>query len=335
MNGPTLSIRGLEVTFTSGGRMIDALRGVDLDVHEGTIHGLVGESGSGKSVTSRSVLGLLPPNATRVSADRMNFEDRDLGEMTEETLRTIRGAEIAMIFQEPGKHLDPAFRIGFQIAEVIRAHKKVARRRAEDETRELLDLVGLGNDERARFSYPHELSGGMKQRAMIAMALSCQPRLLIADEPTTALDVTVQRRILDLFRTINSRLRMALLFISHDLGVIESIADYVSVIYAGKIIESAPRAEMFDDPKHPYTKLLLDAIPDPSMRGKRLTAIPGTVPDAESTPSGCAFHPRCPFAEEVCTKEIPAWKPVSKDHFAACHLIGTHDLIVEGVGRSR
>ncbi len=321
---PLLSIRNLEVVFPAGDNAVRAVRGLDLDVAAGTVHGLVGESGSGKSVTARAILGLLPSAHTRV--DSIMFDGRELSGLDEPALRQVRGREISMVFQTPARYLNPAYRIGRQIRELIAVHLGESGSVAAARTRRLLDLVGLGGDERVLRAYPHQLSGGMKQRAMIAMALSCEPKLLIADEPTTALDVTIQRQILGLLSRIRSRLGTALLFISHDLGVVHDIADYVSVIYAGKIIEHACKRKLFESPLHPYTRLLLASIPDPERRGRRLAVIPGTVPDAEATPSGCSFHPRCPFAEEECADVEPALRSVGCGHYAACRLIGTRAL---------
>ena len=324
---PYLSLRDLRITFHSGDRDVEALRGIDLDLMPGEIHALVGESGSGKSVTARALLGLTPTGAA-VSADRMQAGDIDLLRIDDEGFRRIRGAEISMIFQEPGKHLNPAFRIGTQISEVIRVHDDASRVSAMDRARKLVDLVGLGSDDRVLMSYPHELSGGMKQRAMIAMALSCNPQLLIADEPTTALDVTVQSKILKLIKRLNKELGMAVLFISHDLGVVHEISDRVSIIYSGRIVESASRGDLFGDPRHPYTKMLLASNPDKSRRGKRLIAIPGIAPDSEAVPSGCAFHPRCPFAEEVCENVGPKNSDADErfDHPTECHFVGEKPL---------
>ena len=329
-NAPILTIRNLEVVFRGGdrrdNRRIEALRGLDLELRRGFVHALVGESGSGKSVTARSILGLLPRDRARVSAELVRYDGIDLLSQGEEGLREIRGSRISMIFQEPGKHLNPALRIGAQICEVIRVHLRMRRSEAYRRAEALLALVGLvtktGNARRILRSYPHELSGGMKQRAMIAMALACDPSLLIADEPTTALDVTIQKQIIELIRNINSKLSMTVLFISHDLSVVHEIADVVSVIYAGKIVEGGTNDRIFSDPAHPYTRLLLASVPDPARRGTRLEAIPGTVPDAERTPAGCAFHPRCPIAVHECQKTVPRMRRVDdEDHTAACLMI--------------
>jgi oligopeptide/dipeptide ABC transporter ATP-binding protein len=227
-----------------------------------------------------------------------------------------------MIFQEPGKYLNPAYKISEQITETLILHLKMEKKRATEKALELLSLVGLGKSRRVLNSYPHELSGGMKQRAMIAMAIACHPALLIADEPTTALDVTRQLQILRLIRKLKVKFSMGILFISHDLGVVKEIADRISVIYAGKIIESAPKKQLFENPLHPYTKLLLLSIPDAAKRGERLRTIPGNVPDAEHIPAACSFHPRCPLTEDACRNEIPPNISYGDGHTAACFLIG-------------
>ncbi len=342
-----LQIHDLDVTFggaRSGGNGsggAHALRGIDLTMAPGEMHALVGESGSGKTVTSTCVIGLLPRPPARVDRGKILFRGRDLLALGPAEMRQVRGREIAMIFQEPGKYLNPALRVGEQIVEMLALHLGMDRSGAAARAAELLELVGLHGGRRLLRSYPHELSGGMKQRVMIAMAISCDPDLLIADEPTTALDVTLQLQILKLLLELRDRLGMGVLFISHDLGVVYDIADVVSVIYAGRIVESAAKQELFGNPLHPYTQLLLASIPDASKRGRRLRAIPGAVPDAYAVPPGCAFHPRCPLAGDLCRREIPpsleygagGGKPGRlpagrspagrrESHTAACHMIG-------------
>ncbi len=341
---PLLEIEGLSVVFarrSAGGRKTErrtahAVRELSLTVKRGEVLGLVGESGSGKSVTNRAVLRVLEPapSGPRESTSevavtgRICFDGVDLLECDEETIRDLRGRRIAMIFQEPGRHLNPSTTIGRQIAETIRAHRPAGTAINRPELRrtvdELLEQVGL--ERRVARTYPHELSGGMKQRAMIAIAVSCGPDLLLADEPVTALDVTIQRQILKLLASLRDRLSMAMIFVSHDLAVVRQIADRVAVMYAGKIIELSRRDELFEVPLHPYTVLLLRAIPDPRRRGERLTSIPGRVPDAENVPDGSAFHPRCAVAEDVCRSKIPPLVEHRPDHFAACHMIGTKTI---------
>jgi len=317
-----LDITELDVSFEQQRGVAHALRGIDLSLKSSETHALVGESGSGKTVTSMGIMGLLPIPPCRVNGGRILFQRRDLLTLAEPERRSLRGKDIGMIFQEPGKYLNPAFKIGEQITETLILHLKMQRGRAVEQALELLSLVGLGQTRRALTSYPHELSGGMKQRAMIAMAIACHPALLIADEPTTALDVTLQLQILRLIHRLKLKFRMGILFISHDLAVVKEIADRISVIYAGKIVESASRRQLFENPLHPYTKLLLLSIPDAAKRGTRLRAIPGAVPDAQHIPAGCSFHPRCPLAEDECRRQIPPSRCHADGHQAACFMIG-------------
>jgi len=317
-----LKIEGLDVSFNETAR---ALRGVDLFMDTGQIHGLVGESGSGKTVTSTCIIGLLPVPPGKVNGGSMVFKGRELLDLNEAQRRRLRGREIAMVFQEPARYLNPALRVGEQITEMLILHQGLEKQQATEKALEIIDLVGLKGGKNTLRRYPHELSGGMKQRAMIAMAISCDPSLLIADEPTTALDVTLQQQILKLIQDLKKRFDMGILFISHDLAVVHEIADRISVIYAGRIVESTTKERLFEEPLHPYTRLLLLSIPDAGKRGTRLRAIPGTVPDAEHIPSGCAFHPRCPLAEEICRHQDPETVDFGKNgerHTAACHMIG-------------
>ena len=317
-----LRVENLGVCFTHGSMEAHALRGIDLSFYPKEIHGLVGESGSGKTVTSTCVIGLLPSPPGRITSGKILFEGRNLLELPESEMRKVRGRRIAMVFQEPAKYLNPAFKIGEQITEMLILHLGMTKRQAVEKAKELLSVVGLGSDGRVLDAYPHELSGGMKQRAMLAIAISCDPVFLIADEPTTALDVTLQLQILRLIRKLKDLLGMGILFISHDLGVVKEVADRVSVIYAGRIVESSEKGTLFDRPLHPYTKLLIMSIPDARKRGKRLAAIPGRVPDADATPSGCAFHPRCPLADKRCETENPEPMEIETGHAVACHHAG-------------
>jgi oligopeptide/dipeptide ABC transporter ATP-binding protein len=317
-----LDIQNLDVSFEQQQGSAHALRGINLRLRPAEAHALVGESGSGKSVTSMCIMGLLAVPPGRVNRGRIVFQNKNLLELNENERRRVRGKSIGMIFQEPGKYLNPAYKIGEQITESLILHFQMEKKAAMQKALDLLNLVGLAKNRRILNSYPHELSGGMKQRAMIAMAIACQPALLIADEPTTALDVTLQRQILKLLLELKQRFKMGVLFISHDLGVVKEIAETVSVIYAGKIIETATRKEIFANPLHPYTQLLLLSIPDATKRGERLRAIPGFVPDAENIPAGCSFHPRCPLAEDQCQLEVPPDIVYEAGHTAACFLIG-------------
>ncbi|MBT3274691.1 MAG: ABC transporter ATP-binding protein [Spirochaetales bacterium] len=314
-----LDISDLSVTFNHAESSARAVRKLSMNVIEGEIHGLVGESGSGKTVTIQCIPGLISVPSTIIEGS-VKLRGIELFDLPPEELRKLRGAEIGMIFQEPSRYLNPAFTIRNQISEMLRIHLTLDRRQAAASALELLDQMGLGSDKRVLNSYAHELSGGMRQRAMIAMAVSCNPCLLIADEPTTALDVTVERQILELLLRLRDRLGMSVLFVSHNMAVVHEISDRVSVIYLGKIVESGGKDQVFTSPRHPYTRLLLEAIPDPEKRGQKLATIPGRVPDAEHIPSGCAFHPRCPFAQERCTAQEPV--PEGKDHVVSCHFAG-------------
>ena len=322
MHHTLLEIRDLDVSFHQARGAAHALRGIDLTVTAGEVHGLVGESGSGKTVTSTAVMGLLPVPPAAVNRGQILFEGRDLLVLPEAERRRLRGRRIGMIFQEPGKYLNPAYTIGEQIIETLCVHFPIDRAQAAEKALGFLELVGLGRTRRVLGSYPHQLSGGMKQRAMIAMAVCCHPALLIADEPTTALDVTLQLQILRLIAELRQAFSMGVLFISHDLGVVREIADRVSVIYAGRIVETAPTCGLFADPLHPYARLLLLSIPDAARRGTRLHAIPGSVPDAERIPPGCSFHPRCPLAEGICRERLPQLEAHGDGHRAACFMIG-------------
>jgi len=312
-----LAIEGLEVGFETEAGPVPVVRGVDLRVEAGRTLALVGESGCGKSVTALSVLGLLDPPG-RVRAGRILFRGRDLVPLPQEELRRVRGRHIAMVFQEPMTSLNPVFRVGDQIGEVLRIHLGMDANAARRESVALLDRVGIPSPERRVDSYPHELSGGMKQRVMIAMALACRPELLIADEPTTALDVTIQAQILALLRELQQEFGMAVLLITHNLGVVAHTAQEVAVMYAGRIVERSPVRELFEEPAHPYTRALLRALPGRT-RG-RLEAIPGTVPPPLEVPPGCPFADRCPEALPRCGGEVPPRVVVGEAHDASCWL---------------
>jgi peptide/nickel transport system ATP-binding protein len=301
-----LEVRNLQTWFFSEGRVLKAVDGVSLALEEGETVALVGESGCGKSVTAVSILGLVPNPPGRIVGGEILFEGRDLLRLDHRSLRAVRGNRIGMIFQEPMTSLNPVFTIGNQIVEAIEQHRPVTRKAARRRAAELLDLVGLADPHRLLDEYPHRLSGGMRQRAMIAMALSCEPKLLIADEPTTALDVTTQAQILELLSTLQQRLRMAMLIITHDLGVVAKTARRVAVMYAGRKVEEASVADLLARPLHPYTQGLLASLPDPEReldredKPGRLKEIPGMVPSLHDLPVGCAFAPRCPLAYEAC-----------------------------------
>jgi peptide/nickel transport system ATP-binding protein len=316
---PVLRVRDLSLDFVSSDRRTTALAGVSLDVAEGEVVGLVGETGCGKTVTGLTVLGLLPRTA-RVTAGSVEFEGSDLLSLGEREMRTIRGARISMVFQNPATAFNPVFSIGTQIALVLKAHERLSRAEADDRVRSTLTAVGLAEHDRILRAYPHQLSGGLLQRAMIAMALVCRPALLIADEPTTALDVTIAGQILRLLRRLQEERGFSVLFVTHDLGVVRTVSDRVAVLYAGRVVESAPTEEIFRAPTHPYTRGLIAAVPRRSTRGSALASIPGTVPSDVGALAGCAFSSRCPLAEARCRSERPTLREVGPDHLAACLL---------------
>jgi len=311
-----LQIRDLSVSFGSGGDTVHAVRGARLDVAPGEMVGIVGESGCGKSVTARAVLKLIGPPG-KITGGSVLFAGRDLLSIPAEELREVRGNRISMIFQDPTKSLNPVLTVGQQVAAVMQAHAKVSRDATRDRARELLSEVGIPDAKRRLDQYPHELSGGMRQRVMIAMALANDPALIIADEPTTALDVTIQAQILDLLRRINAELGTSLLFISHNLGVVAELCQRVAVFYAGRVVESGATAEVFGNPQHPYTRALLGSLPEPGAGTQRLKPVAGAPPLLNSLPTGCAFAPRCPLRMERCDED-PQLAEVRPEHTAAC-----------------
>ena len=299
---PLLDIRNLSVEFSTRAGKFRAVDGIDLTVDEGEVLGIVGESGSGKSVTSLAVMGLIANNG-RVVADKMEFDGRDLRTLTERQRRNLTGKDVAMVFQEPMTSLNPCFTVGFQIMESLKVHEKLGRSDRRRRAIELLEKVGIPAPESRLSSFPHQLSGGMNQRVMIAMAISCNPRLLIADEPTTALDVTIQKQILDLLLDLQKERGMALILITHDMGVVAETARRVSVMYAGQVVETRSARDLFTHPQHPYTGALLDALPERALGKRRLPTIPGVVPGISDRPKGCLFNPRCRFAQDKCRRE--------------------------------
>ncbi len=324
-----LDVKGLRTVFRVRAGEVTAVNGIDLSVAAGETLALVGESGSGKSVTSLSVMRLLTRKigviaAGSVQLKRKDGRVRDLVSLSEEEMRSIRGDDIGMVFQEPMSSLNPVYTIGDQISEPIRIHRGADRKSAMDAAISLLDSVGIPDAARRVKQYPHELSGGMRQRATIAMALACDPTLLIADEPTTALDVTIQAQILDLLQKLQRERGMAMLFVTHNLGVVAEIAHRVAVMYAGRIVETGPVAEVFRKPKHPYTMGLLASMPKlgdatrMKQAGEKLAAIPGVVPSLINMPTGCAFEPRCRFATEDCRKTVPPLFDVDAQHESRC-----------------
>ena len=312
-----LAVEGLSVRLTSHPGQPTILEDVGLTVSPGEVLGIVGESGSGKSMLAVSIMGLLPP-ALAMSASRMSLLGHELAGEPREAWRTHRGRDVAMIFQEPMTSLNPVMRVGTQIEEVLRWRGGMRGGAARRRALELLEQVEIPSPRSRLGAYPHELSGGMRQRVMIAIALAANPRLLIADEPSTALDVTVQAQLLDLLRGLRRDAGLSLILITHDLGVIAEIADRVMVLYAGRVAETAPVRTLFDAPAHPYTQVLLASIPDITIRRPRLATIPGTVPAAGNMPQGCRFAPRCSYRHVLCERAPPALRPLSAEHEAAC-----------------
>lgn len=313
---PLIRLRDLHVRFESRDRTVHAVNGVDLDLAAGEVLCILGESGSGKSVTLRALMKLLPKTA-KVTGE-IQVAGRDVQAMNEGQLADFRGGDVAMIFQEPMTALDPVFTIGRQIAETVQRHEGASRSTADARALELLELVQIPSAKRRLSAYPHELSGGLRQRAMIAVALACRPKLLLADEPTTALDATVQIQVLLLLRSLQEQLGMGVVFVTHDLGVAGEIADRVAVMYAGKVVEEGPVGALMAGPLHPYAKGLLGATVHGGMRGKRLTTIPGAPPMLDKVPTGCAFAPRCPELIDCCHNGVPMLKPFGPDRLARC-----------------
>jgi oligopeptide/dipeptide ABC transporter ATP-binding protein len=313
-NTPLLEVRDLRTTFRTDAGPARAVDGVSFAIAKGETLGLVGESGCGKSVTSLSILRLIPDPPGRIEkGSSVRFRGRELLELSEDDMRAVRGNDIAMIFQEPMTSLNPVFTAGDQVAEAVRLHRRVPKAEAWTRAVEMLALVGLPAPAERAHAYPHQLSGGQRQRVMIAMALACDPELLIADEPTTALDVTIQAQILALLAGLRERLGMALLLITHDLGVVAEVCDRVAVMYAGRIVEEGPVRRIFEDPRHPYTQGLLRAVPKVDAPAERLSVIPGQVPAATAWPAGCRFHPRCAHAWELCRASEPEPVPIRAD----------------------
>ena len=315
-----LEIRNLETSFKTEGGSVRAVDDVSLAIKAGEVVGLVGESGCGKTATSLSILQLLPTPPASIDGGEIMFDGRDLLKISPEELRRIRGNEIAMIFQEPMTSLNPVFTIGNQLIESIELHQKLFGRAARERAIEMLRLVGIPRAEEVIDEYPHRFSGGMRQRAMIAMALSCNPKLLIADEPTTALDVTIQAQILELMQELKERIGTAILFITHDLSVIAEMADRVVVMYAGKVVEEADVKTLFHEPGHPYTQGLIRSRPTIDTEQERLLYIPGNVPNPLEMPGGCPFHPRCPHAMKICAAEMPGRRTLKSGHNVRCWL---------------
>jgi oligopeptide/dipeptide ABC transporter ATP-binding protein len=313
-----LELRGLTTTFQTARGEISAIEDVSFDLDEGEILGIVGESGSGKSVTALTIMGLLPQPPARIAAGSVRFEGEELTTASQNRMEKIRGAGISMVFQEPMTSLNPVFTIGEQIMETVRAHERMSASAQRDRAIEMLDRVGIPSATKRLNDYPHQLSGGQRQRVMIAMSLACRPKLLIADEPTTALDVTIQAQVLDLLMDLRDELGMAIVVITHNMGVIAEVADRVLVMYAGRIVEQSPVAGLFDAPQHPYTKGLLACVPTLEQDRPRLVAIPGALPEPARRPPGCCFAPRCTYRIEACRAVIPPLVMQRDDRAVAC-----------------
>ncbi|WP_134684776.1 ABC transporter ATP-binding protein [Brevibacillus migulae] len=316
-----LQVENLHVTFQTHGGEVKAVRGVSFSLKKGETLAIVGESGCGKSVTARSVMRLIPEHTGKITDGRILLDGLDLCKLTEREMRELRGSKISMIFQDAMTSLNPTISIGEQIMEGIIRHQKISRRQARAQAIEMLNLVGIANPERRLKQYLHEFSGGMRQRIMIAIALVCRPAILIADEPTTALDVTIQAQILELFKSIQKKTGISIIIITHDMGVVAKLADKVSVMYAGKVVESGPIRQIFYDPQHPYTKGLLASMPRlDDDRSQPLRPIPGTPPDLFAPPAGCAFAARCDYALEVCRLHQPDVTDLTHEHHVSCWL---------------
>jgi oligopeptide/dipeptide ABC transporter ATP-binding protein len=320
MADPVLQLEDLTVRFHLKRGQLTAIDGVTLTVKRGETFGLVGESGSGKTVTARSVMRLIPVPPGEIVRGRILFEGTNIFEHSDQQMRELRGKKIAMVFQEPMSALNPVFTVGHQIADALRTNLGMRKKEAKERVLELMQLVGIPSPASRYDNYVHEFSGGMRQRVMLAMALSCNPTFLIADEPTTALDVTIQATILELIRSMIERLNMSLIFITHNLGVVAHTCDTIGVMYASHLVELGSKDEMFANPLHPYTVGLLNSIPRLDTQTKYLTPITGSVCNMLEPPQGCKFHPRCPHAMDICTQEVPRLREVAPGHFVACHL---------------
>lgn len=320
MNDNIIEVKDLKTYFYLSTGIAKAVDGVSFTLKKGETMGIVGESGSGKSVTASSIMRLIPEPVGRITNGQILFEDKDIVKMTKKELLSLRGKDISMIFQDPMTSLDPVYKIGEQIVEVIQVHQKVSKEEARKLAVEALEMVGIPEAKSRMNAYPHEFSGGMRQRVMIAMAIVCNPKLIIADEPTTALDVTVQAQVLNLLKDLQKKMNTSILIITHNLGVIWEVCDTVMVMYAGKTVEYAKATTLYDKPLHPYTWGLLDSMPKLSQNtDKPLKAIKGSPPDLKLTGESCNFHNRCPYAQDLCMEKAPGLIELEKDHYVACH----------------
>ena len=313
-----LEIDNLSIEYTSGKRIVKAVNNISLSIERGQTIGLVGETGAGKTTTSLGILNLLPEPAGKITSGAVLFDGEDLTKKSFNEMRRVRGNKISMIFQDPMTSLNPVFKVGEQIVEGLRLHTKLSAMEAAVRAQDMLELVGIPG---SRFdNYPHQFSGGMKQRVVIAMALACQPQLLIADEPTTALDVTIQAQVLELMSNLRKQFDTSMLLITHDLGVVAEVCDYVSIMYAGEIVEKGTLRHIFKNTSHPYTKGLFMSVPKIHEKASRLIPIKGTMPDPSNLPAGCAFSPRCGDCMDICKKESPGYTEIEPEHFVKCHL---------------
>jgi len=319
MTEKLLQVEDLKTWFYVTDGIIKAVDGSSFDVNKGEVLGLVGESGCGKSVTSRSIMRLVPDPPGKIVGGKVFFEGVDLLSITEEEMRKYRGSKIAMSFQDPMTYLNPVFKVGDQIAEALMIHQGMEKKDALEKSVELMEMVQIQDAYRRAQDYPHQLSGGMRQRILLAMGISCNPQLLIADEPTTALDVIVQAEVLDLLDDLKRRLTLSLILITHNMGVVAQLADRIAIMYAGRIMELSDVRTIFHKPKNPYTMGLIESLPNIEKAQDRLVSITGDVPDLINPPSGCRFHPRCPYAKPICSKEIPEFKQYKEGHMVACH----------------
>ncbi len=325
MNNILLSVQDLKVYFSGNERIARALDGISYDVRKGETICLVGESGCGKTVSALAILRIIPQPPGEVMGGKILFNGQDLLELSEEDMQKIRGNHIAMVFQEPMTSLNPVFTIGDQIKETIQIHEQLGKNEILRRCIQILKDVGIPSPENRLNDYPHQLSGGQRQRVMIAMALACNPDLVIADEPTTALDVTIQVQILDLFKELQEKRNMSLVYITHDLGVVANIADRIYVMYSGIIVEQGSTHDIFYNPCHPYTQGLLASLPSLKKRGSTLHSIPGAVPDPAYKPSGCPFHPRCEYATEICRRQFPEMCDYRDGHLSRCPVLFSAD----------
>lgn len=321
MNEKILSVENLHISFQLQDRVIQAVRGVSFSLHKGETLAIVGESGSGKSVTAKSLMRLLPSETTKMTEGRIQYLNQDILTFSAREMEALRGKEISMVFQDPMTSLNPTMKIGKQIMEGLVQHQKLTKAEARQKAIEMLKMVGIPNAEERMEAYPHQFSGGMRQRVVIAIALACRPHILIADEPTTALDVTIQAQILDLMISIQKQTQMGLILITHDLGVVASMAQRVAVMYTGEIVELGPTDEIFSNPQHPYTKGLLKSMPRlDADRQQPLVPIPGSPPDVSRLGTGCAFAPRCPYVMKVCHHHSPPQTKLDDQHLTSCWL---------------